>query len=116
MMFAIRGGLVAASTALAALIGFSAPQSLAQNAPQAAPAPATPAAPPAWQQGRSAEQAESPLHPHVPPLIAAPAKDIPIQNIKLPPGFKIEVWASVAEARTMALGAKGTVFVGNRIR
>ncbi|HYM01546.1 MAG TPA: PQQ-dependent sugar dehydrogenase [Stellaceae bacterium] len=113
MTFAIRGGLIAASAAFAALIGWGAPQSLAQNAPQAAPAPA---APPAWQQGRSAEQAESPLHPHVPPLIAAPAKDIPIQNIKLPPGFKIEIWASVPEARTMTLGAKGTVFVGNRIR
>jgi len=38
-----------------------------------------------------------------------------MDKLKLPKGFKIEVWAEgVPEARTMALGDKGTVFVGNR--
>ena len=33
--------------------------------------------------------------------------------LKLPPGFKISVWASsVPQARQMAMGDKGTLFVG----
>jgi hypothetical protein len=33
----------------------------------------------------------------------------------VPPGFKVEVWVDgVPEARSLALGDKGTVFVGNR--
>ena len=36
-----------------------------------------------------------------------------LANVKLPPGFKISIWASgVPQARQMALGAKGTMFVG----
>lgn len=42
--------------------------------------------------------------------------DIPLLNtIKLPAGFTISVWAdSVDNARSLAMGAKGTIFVGNR--
>src|ERR1700756_2558853 len=37
-----------------------------------------------------------------------------IKKIKLPPGFKIDVWASgVLAARQMAWGDKGTLFVGS---
>ena len=36
-----------------------------------------------------------------------------LQKVKLPQGFKIEVWAAgVPQARQMALGDKGTLFVG----
>ena len=36
-----------------------------------------------------------------------------LQKVKLPQGFKIEVWAAgVPQARQMALGDKGTMFVG----
>ena len=36
-----------------------------------------------------------------------------VKKIKLPQGFKIEVWApSVLQARQMAWGDKGTLFVG----
>ena len=39
----------------------------------------------------------------------------PIDRLKLPPGFKIEVYADdVQGARSLALGDKGTVFVGTR--
>jgi glucose/arabinose dehydrogenase len=39
----------------------------------------------------------------------------PIERIKLPPGFSIEVYADhVEDARSLALGDKGTVFVGTR--
>src|SRR5688572_2555052 len=42
-------------------------------------------------------------------------KDKPLEQIKLPPGFAIEVFApDVPNARQMALGDKGTVFVGSR--
>ncbi|WP_316842832.1 sorbosone dehydrogenase family protein [Pedobacter gandavensis] len=37
-----------------------------------------------------------------------------LKDIKLPEGFKIEVFAKVDNPRSMALGANGTVFVGNR--
>jgi glucose/arabinose dehydrogenase len=78
--------------------------------------PAAPAAPPpSWQQGRSTEQASSPLHPIAPILTGRPASELPLDKLKVPPGFKVEVWAEgVPEARSLALGDKGTVFVGNR--
>ena len=37
-----------------------------------------------------------------------------LSHIKLPPGFSISVFAKVPNARSMCLGANGTVFVGNR--
>ena len=41
---------------------------------------------------------------------------LPLDTISLPPGFKIEIYASgVNEARSLALGAKGTLFVGSRM-
>jgi glucose/arabinose dehydrogenase len=43
------------------------------------------------------------------------AADIHLDQIKLPPGFKIELFArNLPGARSMALGAKGTLFVGSR--
>jgi glucose/arabinose dehydrogenase len=41
--------------------------------------------------------------------------DLPLRQLKLPPGFSINVFASgVTNARSLALGSKGTVFVGSR--
>src|SRR5690348_6149445 len=38
-----------------------------------------------------------------------------LSRVKLPPGFAIEVFATgVKDARSMALGDKGTLFVGTR--
>jgi len=83
--------------------------------PGAATAPAAPAAPPSWQQGRSAEQGKSTLHPFAPIFTGRAASELPLDKLKLPAGFKIEVWAEgIPEARSLALGDKGTVFVGNR--
>lgn len=81
-----------------------------------APAPAPAAAPaPAWKQGMSEEQAKSPLHPFAPHLTGRPAKELPVDKLKVPAGFKVEVWVDgVPEARSLALGDKGTVFVSNR--
>lgn len=50
-------------------------------------------------------------------LVAAPCLvlALPLKKLKLPAGFEIEVYASdVKNARQMALGDKGTVFVGSR--
>ena len=46
---------------------------------------------------------------------ASPATDKVVGNVRLPPGFKLEVYAdNVPAARSMALGTKGTLFVGTR--
>jgi glucose/arabinose dehydrogenase len=53
----------------------------------------------------------------VPGQTPAPAvtTNLPLNLIKLAPGFGIDVYASgVPHARQLALGSKGTVFVGNR--
>ena len=81
-----------------------------------AQAPAAPAAPPSWQQGRSAEQGNSTLHPFAPHMTGRASKDLPVDKLKVPAGFKVEVWADgIPEARSLALGDKGTVFVSNRL-
>ena len=38
---------------------------------------------------------------------------LPIERIKLPPGFAIEVLARVPNARAMTWGSEGTLFVGS---
>ncbi|HNB80327.1 MAG TPA: sorbosone dehydrogenase family protein [Rhodocyclaceae bacterium] len=45
---------------------------------------------------------------------ATPAQNPPIERLKLPPGFALEVWARVPEPRAMTLGADRTLFVGSR--
>jgi glucose/arabinose dehydrogenase len=77
---------------------------------------AAPAAPPSWQQGRNPEQASSPLHPFAPHMTGRSAKELPVDKLKVPAGFKVEVWAEgIPEARSLALGDQGTVFVSNRL-
>jgi len=41
-------------------------------------------------------------------------EELPVEAIKLPAGFAIRVWARVPGARSLAMGPKGTVFVGTR--
>jgi glucose/arabinose dehydrogenase len=77
---------------------------------------AAPAAPPSWQQGRNPEQESSPLHPFAPHMTGREAKELPVDKLKVPAGFKVEVWAEgIPEARSLALGDEGTVFVSNRL-
>ena len=80
-----------------------------------APAPVAPAPAPAWKQGMSAAQANSTLAPLPGKLTVTPAAQIPLDRVKLPPGFKIELWASgMPGARAMAAGDNGKVYVGTR--
>jgi glucose/arabinose dehydrogenase len=81
--------------------------------PVLAQAPASP--PPSWHQGKPPAQQESTLHPFAPHMTGRSAKDLPVNTLKAPDGFKVEVWAEgIPEARSLALGDKGTVFVSNR--
>jgi glucose/arabinose dehydrogenase len=73
------------------------------------------AAPPTWQQGRPDSMASSPLAPHAPRLTTTAPERLPIDALRVPQGFKVEVWAHGAPgARMMAEGPNGTVFVGTR--
>jgi glucose/arabinose dehydrogenase len=66
--------------------------------------------------GRPDSEAAQKLAPQVaPPLPAAPDK-LPIAKLKVAAGFNIEVYAAgMANARSLAVGDKGTVFVGSRL-
>ena len=73
-------------------------------------------APPPWKQGQPPELASSPLAPIAQPPAPLPAGEIPINKIKVPPGFKVELWASgINNARAMTWGDKGTLFVSSRV-
>lgn len=74
-----------------------------------------PANVPAWQQGRAQDLAASPLAPHAARLTAVPAAEIPLNTLKLPPGFKIELWASgMPGIRAMSRTESGKIYAGTR--
>ncbi|MFO7955593.1 MAG: sorbosone dehydrogenase family protein [Candidatus Brocadiia bacterium] len=50
----------------------------------------------------------------VPAVRCAGAQQVRLETIELPPGFSIELYARVPNARSLALGDEGTLFVGNR--
>ncbi len=63
-----------------------------------------------------ASKQDTNLRPHPTPPLATPAEKLPVDKIKLPAGFKAEVWSSGHPgARTMARGDKGTIFMGTRV-
>ncbi len=97
-----------------ATLSLAACQSMTPQATAPAPAAAAAAAP-AWQQGRTPQQAGSTLAPVAGKLTATPASDIPLQNYKLPPGFKAEIWATgMPGARAMARAENGKIYIGTR--
>src|SRR6187549_3380572 len=71
--------------------------------------------PPDWFLGDETEAQKGQAPPSGPPTGASDAElAAMMKKIKLPPGFKIEVYASgVLAARQMAWGDKGTLFVGS---
>jgi glucose/arabinose dehydrogenase len=48
------------------------------------------------------------------PALTDYALTLPLDKIKLPSGFKIEVYAEVDNARSMAISPSGIIYVGNR--
>jgi len=93
----------------------------AQQPPASAPAATPPAAAPTLPPGSpligrpDGNEAAAKLAPVAPPPIPAAADKLPTAQLKLPPGFNIEVYASgIANTRSLRIGDKGTVFVGTR--
>lgn len=98
----------------AAILQLGLPSAQAQQDPPAPPAVENP--PPA--EGPLIGRPETPgahaLAPLAPPPLPTPAEELPVGKIELPDGFKVEVFASgIKNARTLRIGDKGTVFVGN---
>jgi glucose/arabinose dehydrogenase len=91
---------------------FFAASTLAAAAQQAAQSP-PPASPLTGRPDNEAAQKLAPVA--APPLPAAP-DELPLAKLKVPAGFNIEVYAAgLANARSLAVGDKGTVFVGSRL-
>jgi glucose/arabinose dehydrogenase len=118
-----RGLLLAGAFIGAFTYGAAAQQPAPANpptaaAPAAAPVPAAAPLPPGSPLiGRPAgNEAAAKLAPVAPPPIPAALDKLPTAKLKLPPGFNIEVYAAgMANARSLAEGDKGTVFVGSRL-
>jgi len=109
----LRAGIIAATFAAWPAV---AQQPAPQPTAPAAAAPTGPAAAPPWAQGRPEAAIGVPLAPIAPPPIPTAADKLPIEKLKAPKGFKIELYAAgVGNARTLRQGDKGTVFVGSRL-
>jgi glucose/arabinose dehydrogenase len=98
-----KGTLLAAAFATALTI---CPASAQQSTPT--PPPPTPSQPTSEAAGK--------LRGVNPPPFPMAADKLPTPHLKLPKGFKVEVFISgVPNARSLRQGDKGTVFVSNRL-
>jgi glucose/arabinose dehydrogenase len=76
---------------------------------------------PGWAKGRPKTDTAMKMAPVPAFPIPTAAADLPTKKLKLPPGFKVETWASgVLDARELRQGDKGnifvsTLFVGNKV-
>ncbi len=103
-----RAAVAAAATLAGAIIGGVYFGVSAQQAP------ALPAGSPLIGQPNTAEAKK--LAPVAPPPIPVAADKLPVDKLKVPAGYKIEVYASgIGNARSLTIGDKGTVFVGSRL-
>src|SRR5260221_7971959 len=87
------------------------------NPPASATTGTAPALPPGSPMiGRPDNEAAAKLAPVAPPPLPAAPDKVPLAKLKVPAGFNIEVYAAgMANARSLAVGDKGTVFVGSRL-
>lgn len=82
----------------------------------AAPAPSPNGLSPIDKSNPSKSGQDTNLRGHPVPPIAPAVDKLPIDKIKLPPGFKAEIWSSGHPGgRTMVQGNKGTLFMGSRV-
>ncbi|HEX9462831.1 MAG TPA: PQQ-dependent sugar dehydrogenase [Alphaproteobacteria bacterium] len=110
------GWKVLLAGAALSVLAMPGPSNAQQPAPGAAPAslPAPTAA--SVMADRPQSEAAQKLAPVAPPPIAKAADQIPLSKFKVPEGFKLEIYASgMVNARSMARGDKGTLFVGTRL-
>jgi glucose/arabinose dehydrogenase len=117
MNYSLPRGLVLAGALIGVFTLGAAAQQPANPPAAAAPTAAAPLPPGSPLLGRPAgNEAAAKLAPVAPPPIPAALDKLPTAKLKLPPGFNIEVYAAgIANARSLALGDKGTVFVGSRL-
>ena len=81
----------------------------------AAANPDVPQGTPMWKQGMRNLEEKIALAPHAGKLVQTPATEIAIDQLRLPPGFKLEIWASgLPGARMMTRAPNGNVYVGTR--
>src|SRR5450631_246278 len=115
MMFSSAPRSLLLAGALVSVCTFAAiAQQPANPAPAATAAPALPPGSP--MIGRPDSEAAAKLAPVAAPPIAAAPDKLPTAKLKVPAGFNIEVYAAgMANARSLAAGDKGTVFVGTRL-
>ncbi|HXF52546.1 MAG TPA: PQQ-dependent sugar dehydrogenase [Hyphomicrobiaceae bacterium] len=67
------------------------------------------------EEAKARVKQDANLKPHATPPTVTPLERVPVDKIRLPAGFKAEVWAhGLPGGRTMERGAKGTIFVGTR--
>jgi len=113
LMATITASLFVVSLPVGAQQTPAAPAPAAASTPQAAAKQPTP--PPSWTQGRPESEAAVNLRPQVPPPIPTPADKLPLADLKAPKNFHLEIYAGgVANARSIRIGDKGTVFVSTR--
>jgi glucose/arabinose dehydrogenase len=73
-----------------------------------------PAEEPFWAKGRPKTDTAMKMAPIAAFPIPTAADKLPVAKMKLPPGFKAEVWASnILDARSLRQGDQGTVFVSS---
>lgn len=108
----VNRGLLASLGAAALLL--SGPAAHAQKDPAPPAAIKNPAPAKGPLTGRPETPGAQALAPVRPGPFATPENKLPLSKIKVPPGFKVEVYASgIKNARTLRMGDKGTLFVGN---
>ena len=77
--------------------------------------PNVPEGVPMWKQGLRNFEEKVALAPHAGKLVQTPPGEIAIDKLKVPAGFKIEIWASgIPGARMMTRSPNGNVYVGTR--
>ncbi|MBX9960122.1 MAG: PQQ-dependent sugar dehydrogenase [Burkholderiaceae bacterium] len=89
------------------------PQSAAVTTSPAAGA--APAGQPGWKQGMPANMASSTLAPLPGKNTVTSAAEIPLDKLRLPPGFKVEVWSTGTPGiRAISRGESGKIYGGTR--
>lgn len=105
------GTSLAALSACLALAFVSVPPAAAQT-PAPLPSPTTNSV----LADKPKSEAADKLAPVAPPPIATAADRLPLSQIKVPKGFKLEAYATgMTNARSLVRGDKGTVFVSTRL-
>jgi glucose/arabinose dehydrogenase len=105
MTMTMKRHLLAAASA-AAILAVGLAVAIAQTPPGFSPLDKT-------DQGASGQDAN--LRGHATPPTVTPLEKVPLDKLKLPAGFKAEVWShGHPGARTMVRGPKGTIFMGTR--